>query len=686
MYSALLAKIVSYYANAMVDKAESYLHNRGVQDISKWSFGYADGGLSSYLQKEGFDLETLTNLCISFSDSGNDRFVDGIIIPYFENGVPISFRFRSVEKKEYRSLPSKSPLYREAFYNLDDLLKQPEILFIAEGEFDTVVISQGGFSAIGIAGSNNIPVGWEEQLAKVKNIYIAFDNDQAGNDAAYVLTNRLSRTCRRIVYPEGYDATDFILEFGQDAFRELTITSVDLEPDIYQYSLDDVLTKTPVAFESEKAILGLLIKNPSIVGKIFDRLGITSVADTRFFYNKGSSAIFRTILKLYYDCIPIDLTNVVEHCSLPKSKISEIISLDVDHRNYIYYCNNLIKAYLCRDVLERSKDILHYSSKKSGTIYGIFDKVDAWRKDIISTSPKEGKMLIKNNLVRERLSGIQKRKKLLRIQTGFRDFDKLLSAGFVVPGEISIIGGRPREGKSAFKANLIHNLCERGCCVVNVSPEQGVDLEHDRFDSIILDRKLRDFYDQELLKDDSNNFLEQIKTTIAHIANNWNYYLFPSRDISFQLLADYLERINAERHIDVVFVDLFDKLKEITQAGANTRFVIDNLINEFNILARKLDIHVCLLHQIHRLVGLGKDKDGRPKLENLKESGRFEQDSYAVYLVYRPALHIKDIYDDKLKVIIAKQKQGICGDNIEVELGWDKETLRIYNLEEEDKI
>jgi len=682
LFNKLLTDVAIYYESVLSESAKAYLFGRGIHNPSQWRFGYADNKLTQRLVTMGLTVEELYNkgLC---NEDGTDFFRDGIVIPYILDNKVQTLRFRSLKEKQYLSLKKSSPLYAELFFNLDALVSNPSSLFICEGEFDTVMLAQAGYSAIGLPGSQVIPFGFEQELGKVKNIYLATDADKAGEDCARVLVNRLGRTCRRLKLPEGYDITDFILKFGYDFFKSLIQESVDYEPDLFKYEFDDV-KQIPASYQSEVAIINLILKSPHLTTTILEQLGIHDEKDKRYFCNPITSSLFSTILSLYFKYEPIDLATVVDVASVPKTRIIEIFELCFEERNLPTYITNLVKAYLGRDCIDRSRRILEYGTKKSATKEGLENRIREWQDCIVQTNPMATNVLRGEYLIRERMLQVQRRMKRKKIGTGFQQIDRLLTAGFVVRGEMSVIGGRPREGKSAFKANLIRNLCEMGCCVVNVSPEQGIDSEHNRLDSVSTGMPLKDFFDSEKLKT-NNDFYEVVQKNIEYITKSWKYHLLPSRDITFSGLVSNLERINEQSKIDVVFIDLFDKLKEITQAGAETRYMIDYLLNECNILARKMDIHICLLHQIKRLSNSNKKSDSRPTLEDLKESGRFEQDSYLVFLLHRRGLHFKDEPDDTMDVILAKQKDGICGDNVAITLDWSRETL-ILSDHEDDKM
>ncbi|MBK7377775.1 MAG: toprim domain-containing protein [Ignavibacteriales bacterium] len=141
-----------------------------------------------------------------------------LIIPYLENNKICYLRGRriqsSTEMSKYISLSNfggNLPLKR--FFNIDTLkrVKENERLIVCEGEFDTMIMEQEGYAAIGIPGVTNIPA---DQIGTIKkyDLYIAFDNDEAGELAMHKITNLLNRPVKAIKLNHNNDITELINE------------------------------------------------------------------------------------------------------------------------------------------------------------------------------------------------------------------------------------------------------------------------------------------------------------------------------------------------------------------------------------------------------------------------------------------------------------------------------------------
>jgi DNA primase len=115
---------------------------------------------------------------------------------------------------KYISLSNYSGnLTLKRFFNIDVLnkIRPDEKLIICEGEFDTMILDQEGYNAIGVPGVTNIPV---DQINLISNydLYLAFDNDEAGDGAMRKMTNLLNRPIKAIKLKHHNDITELINE------------------------------------------------------------------------------------------------------------------------------------------------------------------------------------------------------------------------------------------------------------------------------------------------------------------------------------------------------------------------------------------------------------------------------------------------------------------------------------------
>jgi len=278
-------------------------------------------------------------------------------------------------------------------------------------------------------------------------------------------------------------------------------------------------------------------------------------------------------------------------------------------------------------------------------------------------------ILSKENYIETREKHDESKKTKIPIYTGYYGIDSNLTYKLSTK-EISVIGARPSNGKSAFKANLIRNLCKQGIGVVSYALEQSMEVESDRLESIVSGVHLVDIVDMKFWKPNDER-KEKLKIAREEIAN-WNYYLISGFNKTLAEFKGELRFLKAEG-IKIVFWDLFDRMKEISRASANKAQVVTNMLNQFLALANELDMHFCLLVQNSRET-TKKKKNIKPTISELKDSGGYEEVARIIFLLHYQKHYEPDLVESILDVKIGKQANG---KTFEKSFSLDTDSLRI---------
>jgi 5S rRNA maturation endonuclease (ribonuclease M5)/KaiC/GvpD/RAD55 family RecA-like ATPase len=142
-----------------------------------------------YLQTRGFTMEIIERYKLGLEEKYGKRW---LVIPYFKGSNPIYAKFRSLppHDKEFRGLSGREmPLF-----NADCLKKDMDEVILCEGEADTLAcLSQGIECVVGVPGANGKKAVWIDLLDKLepKNIYILYDSDKVGQEAAKEIAKRI---------------------------------------------------------------------------------------------------------------------------------------------------------------------------------------------------------------------------------------------------------------------------------------------------------------------------------------------------------------------------------------------------------------------------------------------------------------------------------------------------------------
>ena len=110
---------------------------------------------------------------------------------------------------------------------------------------------------------------------------------------------------------------------------------------------------------------------------------------------------------------------------------------------------------------------------------------------------------------------------------------------------------------------------------------------------------------------------------------------------------------------------------------------VSMISQQIKAMAKELKIPVIVLSQLSRANEQRGDKEEKPKLSDLRDSGAIEQDADVVFLLRRPSRTAtsKDANDETLAIIdVAKNRNGEIG---EVKVNFFREFTRFGDREPE---
>jgi DNA primase len=104
-------------------------------------------------------------------------------------------------------------------FNINALGNADDTLVVCEGELDTVIATQAGFTAVGLPGANNWKPFYSRVLADWTKVILLCDGDNAGREMAKNLSRELDNVFP-VFMPEGQDVNDVYLAEGADGLRK----------------------------------------------------------------------------------------------------------------------------------------------------------------------------------------------------------------------------------------------------------------------------------------------------------------------------------------------------------------------------------------------------------------------------------------------------------------------------------
>ena len=197
---------------------------------------YSDNLIKYVCNNRGIDLIALKALKVREQKEWMPQTTkeeNCICFDYYLNDEVINVKYRDARKN--------FKLYKDAekiFYNLDNIRTEKECI-IVEGEFDVLsFVSAGVYNVVSVPNGFNLKGNinldyldnYTEYFENKDTIYIAVDNDEAGQKGQQELIRRLgAEKCKIVNFNDCKDANDYLLKYGKDSLKNTIKMAKDVK-------------------------------------------------------------------------------------------------------------------------------------------------------------------------------------------------------------------------------------------------------------------------------------------------------------------------------------------------------------------------------------------------------------------------------------------------------------------------
>lgn len=213
------------------------------------------------------------------------------------------------------------------------------------------------------------------------------------------------------------------------------------------------------------------------------------------------------------------------------------------------------------------------------------------------------------------------------MQTGLRALDKMLAGG-LREGELMVIGGRPKMGKTALVLTLSRNMSRR-YGVLLLSQEMPVHELMARNTAAMSDLNLASLRQPDQL---TKSNWAAVYAAIGRM-ESMAMVLDDQRAL---MLGDVRRKLMAAKRLMAIDVVVVDFLQLMAGSGDNRNQELDRIANGLKALAGEFKVAVILLSQMSREAD---KRHGPPVMTDLRDSGAIEAAADVIALMYREFAH-----------------------------------------------
>ena len=442
----------------------------------------------------------------------------------------------------------------------------------------------------------------------------------------------------------------------------------------------------PHSLEAERAVLGgLLLQNSAIDVA----LEIVKADD---FYSEANARIFETILELHRTSTPVDTVTLRD--ALARSHKLQGIGGD----EYLLSLTDTIPAVeniRAHAMIVREKALVrrlitaaHTVAAKGYADYGnaqeFLDQAEKSIFDVASVQTRSTVERVRDVVIRafEDLHALARSgERISGLRSGFNRLDGM-TAG-MHPGDLIIVAGRPGMGKTSFALNVGVNASHSRLGTDKAAGVAVFSLEMPK------DQLVKRMLASEARVDSSRIRTGQVHRddwqSLAQAAGTLSdlpMFIDDTPGLTLMELRAKARRLMSEHGLALIIIDYLQLMRSGTKNDSREQ-EISEISRSLKGLAKELGIPVIALSQLNRGVESRGNKDKRPQLSDLRESGAIEQDADTIMFVYRDEVYNRETLDAGIaEIIVGKQRAGPTGT---VKVRFFNQYTRFDNLSDEEQ-
>ncbi len=423
------------------------------------------------------------------------------------------------------------------------------------------------------------------------------------------------------------------------------------------------------AVAAERAVLGACLMDPGAM------LDVTEELQPGHFYSDRHQEIFATMLRMAQGGKALDMLTLAEQLGerLERvggytylSRLAEEIPSAANARSYAEAVrHNAMRRGLDRAGQEIRRlahegDALESVARAESLIYELGQQSVRQPIQVLGEVAYDHW----NYLDETRKAGSD----VLGLPTGFRDLDYTL--GGLQKGDLLLLAGRPSMGKSALGLQVAHHVAALGKPALFCSLEMSAESQTERLVCALSGLDLQ-MVRKRLIRDGDWERALSVAGQLATLP----LMVDDMPNLTTLQIRSRARRLQAQSGLGLLVIDYLQLMGDAPERGDNHTVHVGRMCARVKNIARELEVPVLLLCQMNREVE--KRETRTPRLSDLQDTGKLEQDADVVMFVNRPERYKEGERRGEADVIVAKHRNGPTG---EIALSFNGEYVRFSDL------
>lgn len=292
------------------------------------------------------------------------------------------------------------------------------------------------------------------------------------------------------------------------------------------------------------------------------------------------------------------------------------------------HCRILIEHYLRSKAYIIATDLLTRASAETGDIFDILAKIQLSTDNLLAQTISKSDDSFHHQLQASATIWLNKvAGDIAGYRTGIASLDKL--CGGLTNSELTVVGARPGQGKTALVVTLIRNLAKQGIGCGLFSLEMS---KHEVVQRLASQES--QIYAYKIKQGELSPYDRSGLVDAVHRMREWNIKVSDDGYLNMIKIRTKATMWKNKYGIKVIFVDYIGLINANNPKETNRVNIVGEISRGLKLLARELDIPVVALSQLSRRVDERSDK--LPIMSDLRESGSVEQDADVIWMMYRP--------------------------------------------------